>query len=311
MNKFISYLIRFGLISAIPVLLEIYVKGSELFFSNIIQSVLTIVIYYFLACLIFNIITSTCFYGLGKLNGLTISFLNFYPMYIRYNSFSISYNILSVFKLPNTYELNIENIKEYRQKVDKLQKIQSMFMIVVATLLLIIGVYFKASVFNFVFAIICLSFIVNDYFDSSPYFTFKKNNSMVFNELVFSMKIDKSILEHHIDYLQENEEELLSNPDFLYSLIKLTFSCYNLNYDNSRCIVKLDDIIHKLLTGPLEAIDMSCGGLIFDYIDNRICLDLMTERATGDMKKLLDMYISKNWDINIPQPYLNRYKVFK
>lgn len=307
MHKFINYLIRFGIVSIISVLLEIYVEGPELFFNNIVRSVLTILMYYFISYFIFNIINSTCFYIFGRLQSLNAAFLNYYPLFIRRNTFYVSFNILNVFKTLNTYELFEEDIADYKQRVNKSINSQTIFKIVIAIFLLLMGVYFKISLFNFVFSIICLYFIINDYFASSQYLTSNKNDSLVFEELIFSTKIGESILQYHIEYLQENSEGLLSKPVLLDDLLKLVFSLYNLDYDTSNYILKLDNVIENLLTYPAESIDIACRGLIFEYIDNRICLSVVTKESIGDIKKLLNMYISKSWDINIPQSYLNRY----
>lgn len=182
---------------------------------------------------------------------------------------------------------------------------QSNLYVVISIFLMIFAIAFKISIFIFIFSIIYLHIIIDEYFNHGY------KDEMIFDELVFSKYVNEDIAKAHIKYLYDNENLLLTSPEILNNLNKLLLSCFNSKHDLMEIILNLDSLIIQLLTYPANEISIPCRGLIFDYIETRITISIVSHCSIDGIKSMLNTYIAKEWDINLPTVYLKRYNILK
>lgn len=246
---------------------------------------------------------------LGKFKKLKIATLNIYPFLILGSRMKFSISFFNLIKIKNTYHIdgvNVEDISIIIGLKEKIESVVGIICLFITFIFLVIGLFYKNILFIMFFCIACLKFIIEE--NGKTTMPLMKEEKMLYYELVFSKYAGKELYEYHLNYLVKNINKYIQEPEKLNDIILILFAFFN-NRKNLdlKMLEVLDRSVIRLIRNFNNDLAISCRDILFDYVDNRICLDINVYER-GYITDFLNYFISFDWDVNLPSLYMERRK---
>ena len=127
-------------------------------------------------------------------------------------------------------------------------------------------------------------------------------------EMMYSKKINRSIVLDYIGQYVENVVMYEYEPQYLYSIILFVILFYR-HQLHEQDLVQLDNKVYTLFQKH-NMLNVACRAIIFDYYDIRYCLS-DNEDVKECMYRILSEFVKYDWDIKMPSKVMRRYSQIK
>lgn len=199
-------------------------------------------------------------------------------------------------------DVSMDSIETYVVKRNKINILMKICVFIFLLILLFLEFILSIFLLKLIFITYLLMVITNIFFNDEN----KKSNNLLYHEILFSRNISDQIYQYHLKYLIDNLGHYLHEPEMMDRINIILFSLFNSNLKNNSDICELNKAVLDILTIKYNELDIPCRDIIFDYIDNMICLNGMNVDKK-EIVVLLNRFISNDWDIKLPTIYLKRH----
>lgn len=307
MKKSIEYLILAFMTVALCFVIFIQQVGMEKYINNLIFNSLYIWFVFIFSYFVSYIVNSLLFILLGKIKGLNIAAANLCPYFLLNGKLNHTINLNKLCRVVNAYDisdLDFDDMELYLMKKRKIMNMLNGILLLISLFFLIVGFIWSIFILKVIFFTNVIRYIFSMFFDKEV----TTNKEFLFYDVLFSNTVSEAFFLYHFEFLFNNLIRYTTDAEMLCHINTLLFSLENVQFEREKYIYKMHVAVLTLLEENHKDLSIPCSGLIFEYIDNSICLKGIDEKEAKILKTILDCFMDVEWSIySLPSPYYKRY----